>query len=118
MSVTVSNNVSDSLFAPNATTSRVRASYGPGPRIPWTMQQLARLNGNEVRIVALMSSNPKSSGAAFALWQYYLGEPTLVEFGINTRPHFDKNKIVADLRYNLERGFIKLVDRNGDDITP
>lgn len=95
-----------------------RKSYGPGPRIAWKMTDLDRFNHNMTRIVALMDHNPKISGAAHQLWVCYLGEPTVAEFFRNAREIADKGKVRADIRYNLERGFIKLVDLNGRDYTP
>ena len=95
-----------------------RKSYGPGPKVAWKMADLERFNPNVTKIVALMDHNPKVSGAAHALWSCYLGEPTVTEFFRNAREIADKGKVRADIRYNLERGFVKLVDGNVNDWLP
>lgn len=103
---------------PEAPASARQKTFGPGPRHEWKMADLDRFNHAQTRIVALMDTNPKVSGKAHELWACYLGDPTVAEFFRGAREIADKGKVRADIRYNLARGFIKLVDLNGDDFEP
>ena len=94
--------------------SNTRAkAMGPGQGGKWTMADLNKVNAKNVTIHTLCA-NPKQSGQAREIWDLQDGSTIDQFYGMCP---YGEPRAKADLRYNLERGFVELHDANDEVIT-